>query len=184
MDIASLKFKKSLPRGSRLLTLHPFFDSDNVVRVGGCESHTKLSYSQTHPVILDSKCCVAKLIICSEQVQILHAGPTSPLSSLSQCFQMICMRNAIRSITTRQCVIFRRQTIKLSPQIMGQLPLERVTPGAVFKKVDVDYGGPLYMKSGTIRRSVARKAMFVCLFLSLSKPFILNLCQILQLKHS
>ena len=76
------------------------------------------------------------------------------------------MRKAVRSIT-RQCFICRRQTIEPSPQIMGQLPLERVTPGAVFEKVGVDYAGPLYVKSGTIRRSVAKKA-YVCLFVSLA----------------
>ena len=157
MDIASLKSKKSLPRGSHLLTLHPFLDSDNVVRVGGHNSHTKLSYSQTHPVILDGKCCVAKLIIRSEHVRLLHAGPTSLLSSLSRRFHMIRMSKAVRSIT-RQCVICRRQTIKPSPQIMRQLLLECVTPGAVFEKVGMDYAGPLYVKSDTIRRSVAKKA--------------------------
>ena len=30
--------------------------------------------------------------------------------------------------------------------MLGQLPLERITPGLIFKKVGVDYAGPLYVK--------------------------------------
>ena len=34
---------------------------------------------------------------------------------------------------------------------MGQLPIERITPGPVFDKVGVDYGGPVLIKRGNAR---------------------------------
>ena len=51
--------------------------------------------------------------------------------------------------------------------MMGQLPIERVTPGSVFKKVGVDYAGPLKIKYGMVRKPVIVKA-YVCVFVSLS----------------
>ena len=51
--------------------------------------------------------------------------------------------------------------------MLGQLPLERITPGLVFEKVGVDYAGPLYVKSGMVRRTTTVKA-YICLFVSLS----------------
>ena len=51
--------------------------------------------------------------------------------------------------------------------MMGQLPLERVTPGSVFEKVEVDYTGPIQVKHGMVRKPVIVKA-YVCVFKSLS----------------
>ena len=50
---------------------------------------------------------------------------------------------------------------------MGQLPLERVTPGIVFEKVGVDYAGPVYLKLGHVRKPTIIKA-YVCVFVALS----------------
>ena len=51
--------------------------------------------------------------------------------------------------------------------MLGQLPLEHITPGLVFEKVGVDHVGPLYVKSGMVRRTTTVKA-YICLFVSLS----------------
>ena len=51
--------------------------------------------------------------------------------------------------------------------MLGQLPLERVTPGPVFEKVGVDYAGPYYIKYESIRKPTIIKA-YVCAFVSLS----------------
>ena len=41
-DITSLKAGKHLPRGNSLLSLHPFIDSNRVLRVGGRERNSEL----------------------------------------------------------------------------------------------------------------------------------------------
>ena len=51
--------------------------------------------------------------------------------------------------------------------MLGQLPLERVTPGTVFEKVGVDYAGPLKAKYGMVRKPVIVKA-YICVFVSLT----------------
>jgi hypothetical protein len=51
--------------------------------------------------------------------------------------------------------------------MLGQLPIERVTPGPVFDLVGVDYAGPVYIKYGHVRKPTVIKA-YVCIFVSLS----------------
>ena len=67
----------------------------------------------------------------------------------------------------RQCVTCRRQTVRHQLQLMGQLPLDRVTPGCVFEKVGVDYAGPFHIKYGVVRKPTLVEA-YVCFFLFLS----------------
>ena len=51
--------------------------------------------------------------------------------------------------------------------MLGQLPIERVTPGPVFDKVGVDYAGPVLIKYGYVRKPTIVKA-YICVFVSLT----------------
>ena len=81
-------------------------------------------------------------------------------------FTSYYMRKVARSIV-RQCVICRCQMCKPQNQLLGQLPLERVTPGSVFQRVGVDYAGPVKVKYGMVRKPTIVKA-YICVFVSLS----------------
>ncbi len=48
----------------------------------------------------------------------------------------------------RQCVVCKKQQAKTSQQLMGQLPKQRLTHGAVFQAVGTDFAGPLHLKLG------------------------------------
>ena len=51
--------------------------------------------------------------------------------------------------------------------MLGQLPVERTTPGSVFEQVGVNYAGPVYFKYGHVRKPTLVKAyIFVFVFLS------------------
>ena len=104
--------------------------------------------------------------IRSEHVCMLHAGSTLLSSSLLSRFHIIYMRKNVRSMV-RQCVICRHYTCKPQYQLLGQSPLERVTPGSVFQKVGVDYAGSIKIKYGIIRKPTIIKA-YICVFVSLS----------------
>ena len=166
-EIALLESGKDLPRGSSLLSLHPFLDPHGVLRVGGREQNSQLSYAQMHPMILHGKHLLAKLIIRSEHQRLLHAGPMLVSSTVARRFHILGMRKTVRSVT-RQCVTCCRQSVRPIPQKMGQLPNERVTPGSVFEKVGVDYAGPLQVKYGMVRKPVTIKA-YICICLSISE---------------
>lgn len=165
-ESSSLRAGKGLPRGSSLLPLHPFVDLDGIIRVGGRERNSSLGYSQMHPILLHGKHCLTRLIVRSEHLRMLHAGPTLVLSSLSRRFHILAMKNTVRSVI-RQCIVCRRRSTRPSPQMLGQLPQERVTPGSVFEKVGVDYAGPLQVKYGVVRKPVTVKA-YICIFVSLA----------------
>ncbi len=165
-EIQTLKKDRELPNSSCLLPLRPFLDESSVLRVGGREQNSDLPYASQHPIILSGKHAFTSLVIRSEHVRLLHAGPTLLTASIGRRFHILGSRRAVRSIT-RGCVTCRRNSVKPQAQLMGQLPVERVTPGCIFEKVGVDYAGPIYIKLGKVRKPTLVKA-YICLFVSLS----------------
>ncbi len=113
-------------------------------------------------MILRGTHTLAKLIVRSEHLRLLHAGPTLVCSALARQFHILGMKK-----TVRKCIVCRRLSCKPSPQVLGQLPLERVTPGLVFENVGVHYAGPLQVKYGMVRKPVTVKA-YICIFVSLT----------------
>ena len=77
------------------------------------------SYSRQHPIILHGKHPLVKLLILSEHLQLLHAGPSLLTASLNQRVHIIRGRNAIRAVT-RKCVKCRRVAAKPQHQLVGQ----------------------------------------------------------------
>ena len=137
-----------------------------MLRVGGRECNSVLLYSRMHPIILHGSHRLTRIIICSEHLRLLHAGPSLVCAALTCRYHIIGMRRFVRSIT-HQCMTCHRQTIRPQSQMMGQLPIERVTPGSVVETVKVDYAGPLQIMYGMVRKSVIVKAYICVLCLSL-----------------
>ena len=165
-ETQTLKQESPLKKSSPLLPLHPFLDSNNLLRVGGRQQYSKFSYSNRHPLILHGKHPLTKLIIRSKHQRLLHAGPTLLTTSLCRRYHITGCRKTIHSIT-RGCITCRRTSARPQPQMLGQLPIERITPGSVFDQTGVDYVGPVYIKYGYVRKPTVIKA-YVCVFVSLS----------------
>ena len=165
-EIFSLQTNLDIHQSSVLFTLHPFLDSNGLLRVGGRIQNAQVSYTCRHPVILYGKHQITKLIIATEHSRLLHAGPTLVAASLSRRYHIIGCHKAVRSIT-RRCITCRRTSAKPQNQMLGQLPLERVTPGSIFDRVGVDYAGPFNVKYGSVRKPTVIKA-YVCVFVSLT----------------
>ena len=166
LEVKALKLERVLPNSSALLPFNPFIDRNGIMRVGGRLSDSNRPYSFVHPIILHADHHITKLLIRSEHVRLLHAGPTLTMSSIGLRFRIIGLRRIVRSIV-RACVICKRHIHNNSYQLQGQLPPERVNPGSVFEKVGIDYAGPVNIKYGYTRKPVIVKA-YVCLFVSLS----------------
>ena len=132
----------------------------------GRQSHSSTSYARTHPIILHGRNSITKLIIYTEHLCLLHAGPTMLLGSLTRRFNILYMRKTVHSIT-RGCITCRHLTTKPQPQLLGQLPLERITATSVFNKVGVDYAGPFLVKYGAVRKRATVKS-YVCVFVCLA----------------
>ena len=160
------KESRKVPTSSRICSLNPFIDDQGILRVGGRQQKAKFSYNSRHPVILDSKHPFTKLLIRSEHSRLLHGGPLIVSSSIFRNFHIIGEHQAIRSIV-RSCVVCRRRTPKTKPQMMGQLPPERITPDSVFEHIGLDFAGPLYLKRGSTRKPIILKS-YVCVFVWMS----------------
>ena len=134
------------------------------MRVGGRAGHANLPYNKRHPILLPRRHEFTELLIRSEHQRLLHAGATLVSASLSRRFCILNGKRAIRTMV-RSCVRCRKVAAKPSPQIIGQLPPDRLDPRATFVCVGVDYAGPMLIKSGPVRKPVLRKsyvAVFVC----------------------
>ncbi len=90
-------------------------------------------------------------------------------------------RKVVRSVT-RKCITCRKYTARPKPQMLGQLPVERITPGSIFNKVGIDYAGPVMIKYGHVRKPKIVKA-YICVFVSLSVKAV-HLELVTDLTHS
>lgn len=145
--------------------LHPFLEQQLVLREGGrLHNADDILYDKKHPAILPKKCRVTDLIIESEHLRLLHAGPRMVLSSLSQRYSIISGIREVKKVI-HKCVNCRRLKAATAKQLMGYLPRERITASRPFQHVGVDFCGPFEIKVARVRRPIVKKAyiaLFVC----------------------
>ena len=131
--------------------LRPFVNCHQLLRVGGRQNLPLVSYDRRHPIILPGDSLLTKPIIRGEHLRLLHAGPTFVAASLARRFHILGGHRAVHTVT-RSCIVCRRVIGKPRPQLLGQLPPDRINLGPVFNRVGVEYGGPLLVNSGPTRR--------------------------------
>lgn len=76
-DYAQLQAGKPVAKNSRLITLAPEFETgDQLIRVGGRLRHSsQLEQDAVHPVVLDAKHPITRLLIQDYDRQLHHPGP-------------------------------------------------------------------------------------------------------------
>ena len=123
------------------------------------------SYYSQHPVILDESHPITKLLVHSEHIWLLQSGITLLSYLLGHRLHIIGGFKVIRSVTLA-CVNCWRVTAKSKHQMLGKLPVERMTPDIVFNKPGIDYAGPLIlMKVESTCRIYCRPMVKVALLL-------------------
>ena len=98
----------------------------------------------------------------SEHKRLLHGGPILVMSSLSCKFHIFSAQQTIRNIV-RQCTICCHWSIRPNLPLLGQLPVQRLTPGPIFDNCRLDYAGPLHIKYGHVRKPTIVKALCLCI---------------------
>lgn len=159
-EINSLKNKVGLTEPLR--PLHPFLDKEEIVRVGGRLQNSGLPYNRKHPIILPKLSRITDMIVHSEHLRLLHAGPKLLLSSLNERFWLIDGLRSVKKIVHR-CVVCFRMKAEASSQLMGSMPVQRVTQAHPFERVGIDYAGPISIKQSRLRRPVISKG-YICVF--------------------
>lgn len=164
-ELHSLKTNGCVPRKSKLLSLAPFIDEQNVIRVGGRLRNSAISPDKKHPVILPADHPFTRLVIAHEHRKQLHAGAQATLAAVRDKYWPLAARNSIKK-HIRQCITCFKAAPRTSETIMSELPSYRVTPSKPFAYCGVDYCGPIHIKSGQLRNAKLVKAyiaIFVCL---------------------
>lgn len=97
-EMEALRSKRKLPRNCPLLYILPYLDKSGILRVGGRLSNSSLPHDTSHPIILHGKHRTVKLIIRSEHIRLLHAGPTLTVTSLGNHFHINSLRATARTM--------------------------------------------------------------------------------------
>lgn len=112
-------------------------------------------YNFRHPIILDPKHPLVKMLIEYRHQQLNHSGTQAVMNNLRETFWILKCRTAVKSIVN-SCWTCRRYKAKKADAIPGCLPRERVKEANVFEVLGIDYIGPLFLKN-------TQKA-WICLF--------------------
>ena len=108
-----------------------------------------------------------------ELLHLLHAGPTHIISMLSRRSHIVGGQKIIPSII-HACVTCHHVSAKPKPQMLSQLPTDWLEPGSIFHWVEVDYAGPVLLKSGSICKPVLTKP-YICVFCLMVKAVYFEL---------
>lgn len=159
--------KKTETYTGRLATLNPFVDENGLLVVGGrLQYRANATYFEKHPIIIDPRCHLAKLIIEDTHQKLLHSGPTSVQAAIRTKFWILRAHNLIRSVI-RNCVRCIRFDGKVHQPIMAPLPIGRVTESRPFANTAMDFGGPFEMVPSKLRKTTVLKGYF-CVFTCLA----------------
>jgi len=164
-DLQALKSKGCVSRRSKLLNLSPFIDEQNIIRVGGRLKNAAIGMDAKHPILLPAHHPFTQLIIAHEHQRHLHAGAQATLAAVRVKYWPLSARGSVKKYI-KKCIVCFKAAPRTSEAVMSELPSYRVTPAKPFTTSGVDYGGPLYIKSGQLHNAKIIKAyvaIFVCL---------------------
>ena len=161
-EIEVLKKKGNILRTSRIYGLHPYVDSDGLLKVGGKLRKGELDANIAHPVLPPKNSCISVAIIRWCHKNVANGGTGLTLNELRECdFWIVIASSAIRRLIHR-CVVCHKLRGKLGEQKMSDIPKERISNDAPFTHCGVDMFGPFTIKE---RRSELKRygALFTCI---------------------
>ncbi|XP_062538491.1 uncharacterized protein LOC134206783 [Armigeres subalbatus] len=160
LELSDLALKNEVRSTSKLRSLNPVM-IECILCVGGRLGNAPISRRRKHPMILDSRHPLTKLVVSDYHHRLLHAGPQLMISCIRERFWPLNVRNLARKVT-HECVKCFRVKPRVNEQLMGDLPLERVSPAPAFQRVGIDYCGPFELQPST--RKCAPTKCYLCLF--------------------
>ena len=157
-EFKDLKRGRPVHKQSKLVSLTPFLDEDDIIRVGGRIGKAPIPFVTRHPIVLDSSSDLTKLIIIDTHNKLGHAGVDNVRNELRQQFWILRCKATVKK-NLHSCWLCKlRRTVPRPPR-MAELPHDRLLVSPPFTKIGVDYFGPLQVKYG--RKQLKR---YICLF--------------------
>ncbi|XP_063363671.1 uncharacterized protein LOC134652418 [Cydia amplana] len=163
-EIDRLTTNKQVHKRSNIKSLNPYLE-EGLLRVGGRLRLANINNEEKHPLILGNRNNLTPLIIADAHLKTLHGGITLTMSYLRSRFWIIKSKNLVRAHVNK-CLVCVRQNAAPKPQLMGDLPRERVTPARPFLHSGVDFAGPfttLMSKGRGAKTTKTYVAIFICL---------------------
>lgn len=163
-EFKSLSEAGKLKPKHNLNKLNLFIDDNKLIRVGGrIEYSSQFDYDKKHPILISSKHHFSVLLFRYEHARLLHAAPQTLLFALRERWWPVRGRDLAKKVM-HQCIICTRLRCKSVRPIMGNLPIERITPTYPFVQCGVDYAGPVLILNRKGRGAKTEKA-YICLFI-------------------
>lgn len=169
-EIVALEHEKQVRKKSAMKSLNAYLDEENIIRVGGRLRHAELKEERKHPIILNNKCQLTRLIVADAHRQTLHGGVQLMLAHLRTKYWIIRAKDAVKG-HIRRCLICARQNATARTQVMGDLPKERVNPSRTFLHSGVDYAGPFTVLLSKGRGAKTSKC-YICIFICMATKAI------------
>lgn len=164
-EIDYLKNKKQVRRKSQLRSLNPYLDEKNILRVGGRLRHANLPHDTKNPIILGRTNPLTRLIVADAHDKTLHGGVQLMLCYLRSKYWIVRAKSLVKQ-HVHKCMKCARLNATAKAQIMGDLPVERVTPTRPFLHSGVDFAGPFQTLVSKGRGNKTTKtyiAIFICM---------------------
>ena len=114
-SIRNLERENELDKKVKLLQFTPFLDKDGLIRARGRLKHAKIPYSQKHPIILDSKDNITKLIIEQAHIDCRHLGTEFVRAHLQQDFIIIGLRRFLKQLSKTRFICRRWRAQNITP---------------------------------------------------------------------
>lgn len=105
--------------------MHPFVDTNGILRVGGRLQKFDLNYSQKHPIILPSDHQVTTNIVRQAYSLTLHGTELLTSAYLRNRYHIPRISEKVRRVVHDCNTCFRHSKIQ-QEQLMGSLPANRV----------------------------------------------------------
>ncbi|XP_075151975.1 uncharacterized protein LOC142226001 [Haematobia irritans] len=158
-----LEKKLLVDRSSDIKSLCPFLDEEGLMRVQGrLDNAVTMTYEARKPCILPKNHNFTDIVIKWYHCQFHHGNTSTVINEIRQKYWVPALRSAVNKVTSKCTKCKIRKAAPQQP-IMGQLPVDRVTPYIrPFTYVGLDYFGPVDV---TIRRQREKRwvALFTCL---------------------
>ena len=88
-EFRELKRGRPVHKQSKLVSLTPFLDEDDIIRVGGRIGKAAIPFVTRHPIVLDSSGDLTKLIVMDTYNKLGHAGVDNVRNELRQQFWIL-----------------------------------------------------------------------------------------------
>ncbi|XP_044010171.1 uncharacterized protein LOC122853816 [Aphidius gifuensis] len=165
-EIKTILDNRTLASSHPFSKLTAFIDAQGILRVGGRLENTVLSYETKHQAILPRSARLTTLLIDYAHKSTLHGGTQLTLGHMRQHYWIIGGRASVKAHILR-CVECARQRGIRAHQLLGQLPLSRVTPTRAFEHTGIDYAGPIILKNWNTRGAKTYKG-WICAFVCMT----------------